>query len=78
MPTCITSTHTKFLVPQNRLQKALRECRRALDLDPLSQIMNTNFAVTLMINRQYDLAAAQFKHAQEIDPNFAVLNMRLA
>jgi hypothetical protein len=34
--------------------------------------------VTLLINRQYDLAETQFKHAQEIDPNFAVMNMRFA
>jgi tetratricopeptide (TPR) repeat protein len=66
-----------FLVPQNRLSEAIREYRRALDLDPLSQIINTNYGVTLMINRQYDLAEAQFKHAQTVDPNFAVLNFRL-
>jgi serine/threonine protein kinase/Tfp pilus assembly protein PilF len=68
----------EVLVPQNRMQEALREFRRALDLDPLSQIINTNYAVTLSTNRQYDLAAVQFKHAQEVEPNFAVLNMRLA
>jgi serine/threonine protein kinase/Tfp pilus assembly protein PilF len=66
------------LVPQNRMREGLQEFRHALDLDPLSQIINTNYAVALMIDRQYDLAAVQFKHAQEIDPNFAVLNMRLA
>ena len=66
------------LVPQNRMEEALREFRRALDLDPLSQIINTNYAVALLINRQYDLAEAQYKHAQEIDPEFAVLNMRFA
>jgi serine/threonine protein kinase/Tfp pilus assembly protein PilF len=66
------------LVPQNRMREGLQEFRRALDLDPLSQIINTNYAVALMIDRQYDLAAVQFKRAQEIDPNFAVLNMRLA
>ena len=66
------------LVPQNRIEEGMREFRRALDLDPLSQIMNTNYAVTLMINRQYDQAAAQFKHAMQIEPNFAVVNMRFA
>jgi serine/threonine protein kinase/Tfp pilus assembly protein PilF len=66
------------LVPQNRMEEGLREFRRALDLDPLSQIINTNYAVALLVNRQYDLAETQFKHAQEIDPNFAVMNMRFA
>jgi predicted Zn-dependent protease len=36
------------LVPQKRLPEALREYRQALDLDPLSQIMNTNYAVRRM------------------------------
>jgi eukaryotic-like serine/threonine-protein kinase len=67
-----------FLVPQKRLTEAISEYRRALDLDPLSQIINTNYGVALMINRQYDLAEAQFKHAQTVDPSFAVLNFRMA
>jgi serine/threonine-protein kinase len=69
--------HT-FLIPQKRSDEAIREYRKALDLDPLSQIINTNYAVGLMVARQYDLAAAQFKQAQQLDPNFAVLNLRMA
>jgi serine/threonine protein kinase/Tfp pilus assembly protein PilF len=68
----------QFLVPHKRLTEAISEYRRALDLDPLSQIINTNYGVALMINRQYDLAEAQFKHAQTVDPNFPVLYFRLA
>jgi hypothetical protein len=30
------------------------------------------------MNGQYDLAEAQFKRTAEIDPNFAVLNLRMA
>ena len=66
------------LVPQKRLQEAIQEYRRALDLDPLSQIINTNYAVTLIIDGQYDLAAVQFKHTQELDPTFPVMNLRVA
>jgi serine/threonine protein kinase/Tfp pilus assembly protein PilF len=66
------------LIPAMRMQKALREYRRAVDLDPLSPIINTNYAMALMINGQYDLAEAQFKRTAEIDPNFAVLNLRMA
>ena len=65
------------LVPQARFAEALREYRRALDLDPYSQIINTNYAVTLLMNHQYDLAEAQFKHALGVDPDFAVLNLRI-
>jgi Tfp pilus assembly protein PilF len=67
-----------LLVPQKRFEEALREYRRALDLDPLSPIVNTNYAVTLMIARQYDAAAAQFKVAQALDPSFKPMNLRLA
>jgi serine/threonine-protein kinase len=66
------------LVPQKRFAEALTEYRRALELDPLSPIMNTNYGVALIINRQYDLAEAQFKHALTLDPNFGVLNLRMA
>jgi serine/threonine protein kinase/Tfp pilus assembly protein PilF len=66
------------LVPMKRMQEALLEYRRAVDLDPFSPITNTNYAMALMINGQYDLAEAQFKHTAEIDPNFAVLNLRTA
>ena len=63
---------------QKRNDEALQEFKRALNLDPLSLIINTNYAVALMIARQYDLAEIQFKHTQELDPNFKVLNTRYA
>jgi eukaryotic-like serine/threonine-protein kinase len=67
-----------FLLPQKRLDEALVEFRRALDLDPLSLIINTNYGNALIIARKYDLADAQFRHAQQIDANFAPLNLRMA
>jgi len=66
------------LLPQKRLTEALEEFRKALDLDPFSVIVNTNYSVALTINRQNDLAEAQFKRAQEFDPNNPVLNIRMA
>ena len=65
-----------YLVPLKRYDEAISEFHRALDLDPLSLIINTNYGMTLMIAHQYDLATAQFKHTQGIDPEFPVLNER--
>ncbi len=65
------------LLPQKQLDEALTEFRRALDLDPLSPIINTNYATALMITGKYDEAEAQFRHTQQIDANFAPLNLRM-
>ena len=59
-----------FLVPENRIDEALREMQVALSLDPLSPIMNTNYAATLMIAHRYPEAIAQFQKTLERDPNF--------
>ena len=58
------------LVPQKRLDQALDEFRTALSLDPLSPIVNMNYALTLMMARQYPESLAQFKKTVERDPSF--------
>jgi len=59
------------LVPQKRLDQALDEFRTALSLDPLSPIVNMNYALTLMMARQYPDSLAQFKKVVERDPAFS-------
>ena len=58
------------LLPENRIEQALGEFRTALSLDPLSPIVNTNYAVLLMIAKQYSESEAQFRKATQSDPNF--------
>jgi TolB-like protein/Tfp pilus assembly protein PilF len=60
-----------YLVPMNRIDQALEEMRNALSLDPLSNIVNTNYALLLMIARRYPESQAQFQKVLERDPNFA-------
>src|SRR5208283_68145 len=58
------------LCPLKRIDQALGEYRTALSLDPLSPIVNMNYAVTLMMARRYPESLAQFQKVQELDPGF--------
>jgi serine/threonine protein kinase/tetratricopeptide (TPR) repeat protein len=67
-----------LLVPEKRFDQALEEFRLALSLDPLSPIMNTNYATTLMVAHRYPEALAQFQKTLERDPNFGPAHHKLA
>jgi serine/threonine protein kinase/tetratricopeptide (TPR) repeat protein len=67
-----------LLVPEKRFDQALDEFRLALSLDPLSPIMNTNYAVTLMDAHRYPEALAQFRKTLDRDPNFPPAHHKLA
>jgi Tfp pilus assembly protein PilF len=56
------------LCPLGRLEEAVSEMKKAIELDPLSGIVNTNFGLTLYLARRYDEALAQFRKVNEIDP----------
>ena len=65
-----------YLVPMGRTDDALKEFRSALSLDPLSPIVNTNYAYTLYIAHRYDDALQQFRKTYDIDPNFVVAHRK--
>ena len=67
-----------FLIPENRVNEALHEFQIALSLDPLSPIVNTNYAATLMVARRYPEAIAQFQKTLERDPNFGPAHLKLS
>jgi eukaryotic-like serine/threonine-protein kinase len=67
-----------LLVPQKRFDQAFEEFHVALALDPLSPIMNTNYAVVLMDAHRYPEALAQFQKAIERDPNFKPAHHKLS
>jgi serine/threonine-protein kinase len=67
-----------FLVPQKRFDQALEEFPLALSLDPLSPIMNTNYATALMDAHRYPEALAQFQKTLDRDPNFRPAHHKLA
>jgi serine/threonine protein kinase/tetratricopeptide (TPR) repeat protein len=60
-----------------RHSEALAEIKRAVELDPLSLIINTNMAWVCYFARDYDRAIENFKKTLEMDPTYAVAHQRL-
>jgi eukaryotic-like serine/threonine-protein kinase len=67
-----------YLVPLKRIDQALEEFRIALSLDPLSSIVNTNYATTLMVAGRYPKSLAQFRKALDRDPGFGPAHYKLS
>jgi eukaryotic-like serine/threonine-protein kinase len=67
-----------FLVPEKRIDQALEEFRVALSLDPLSSIINTNYATVLMVAHRYPESLAQYQKTLERDPNFGPAHYKLS
>jgi serine/threonine-protein kinase len=59
-----------FLYPLGRVEQALAEMRRALELDPLDPFYNTLAGYLLHCTRQVEPAVAQLQHAIDLDPTF--------
>jgi tetratricopeptide (TPR) repeat protein len=53
-----------------RSSEAIAEFRKAQSLDPLSLVINTEFATHLVIARRYDEAIEQARKTIELDPYF--------
>jgi TolB-like protein/Flp pilus assembly protein TadD/predicted Ser/Thr protein kinase len=61
-----------------RSQEAQAELKRALDLDPLSVVINWNMGTGLFFfTRQYDQAIEQERKTLELDPNFMLAHVFL-
>jgi TolB-like protein/Flp pilus assembly protein TadD len=58
------------LAALGRFNEAIAEGKRAIELDPLSPIINSDLGETLYLARRYDEAIAQLRRAVEIDPTF--------
>jgi eukaryotic-like serine/threonine-protein kinase len=68
----------EFLISQNRLDQALEELRTAMSLDPLSPILNTNYASVLTMAHRYEESLAQFQKALQADPGFKPAHYKLS
>jgi len=66
------------LTPQKRFDDAIAEYHKALELDPLSAIINTNLGFGLMIAHHFDEAREQFRKTLQLDPTFRVALERSA
>jgi Tfp pilus assembly protein PilF len=67
-----------YLIPEKRIDQALEEFRIALSLDPLSSIVNTNYATALMVAGRYPESLAQFRKALDRDPGFGPAHYKLS
>jgi serine/threonine protein kinase/tetratricopeptide (TPR) repeat protein len=67
-----------FLAPQNRMNESLQHFQTALSLDPLSGIVNTNYAMVLVEAHQYPEALAQYQKVLARDSNFDPAHYKLS
>jgi eukaryotic-like serine/threonine-protein kinase len=65
------------LIPEARMDEAVREIQRALALEPASLAINGNYGGTLMFARRYPEAKAQLDTALAMDPNFLLTHTRM-
>jgi len=66
--------YAEYLRAVGRQEEGLTEMKRALELDPLSLIINAGLGWEYVFMRQYDRAMAQCRKTLEMDPRF--LNTR--
>ena len=66
-----------YLKAVGRSGEALKEMKRALDLEPTSLVMNSFWGETLYFAGRYDEAIEQCRKTIEMDPNFAVAHWHL-
>ena len=68
----------EFLNARKRMDESLAEFRTALSLDPLSPIVNTNYALALGIAHRYDESLQQFQKTLQSDPQFRPAHYKLS
>ncbi len=62
--------YSMSLLRTGRFEEAIAEAKQALELDPLSLIINRNLGDAFYHARQYDQAIEQERKTMELDPNF--------
>ncbi len=66
-----------FLAARGRHPEAIRTVRQALELDPVSLIVNANLGLQYYWARRYDEAVDQLLRTKELDPAFPPTQMTL-
>jgi len=59
-----------YLAPMGRMQEAITENKKALELDPLSLPINNFMAMTYMFAGDYEKSYQQFQHTIAMEPTF--------
>ncbi len=65
------------LAAMERMDEALSEIKLALELDPLSRVINLNLARILHFARQFDAAIKQCRKTIEMFPDYLIAHRRL-
>ena len=68
----------QFLSILGRRQESEAAYRRALEIEPASLVINSNYGTSLMYARRYDEAVAQLNRTLELDENFMGTHFQLA
>ena len=79
-PNYATAHHwfgNSLLVTLGRFDEAIKQGERAVELDPLSLIINADLGSSLMIARRYDEAIAQLRRTLALDGNFGYAHWNL-
>ncbi len=66
-----------YLTAMGRLEEAVHEMKKALELEPASLVMNTFMGATLYYAGRYDEAIDQCRRTIQMDPNFAAAHWHL-
>jgi eukaryotic-like serine/threonine-protein kinase len=71
-PNYATARHwySVYLATVGRFDESVNQARKAVELDPLSLIINANLGTRLDEARRYDEAADQCRKTLDMDPNF--------
>ncbi|MFQ5771460.1 MAG: protein kinase, partial [bacterium] len=70
--------YSEFLTLMERYDEAIQEGQRAMELDPLSPIVNTNLASTFVFMRQNEKAIKGFKNILLLEPDYLVAHFFLS
>ncbi len=73
-----TSWYSLYLGGRGRSDEAVAEAKRALDLDPVSAVMNFNLAEQLYFARRFDEAIEQCHKTLDMDPSFSITHSLLS
>jgi serine/threonine protein kinase/tetratricopeptide (TPR) repeat protein len=65
--------YSTILIAQGRVDEALEQDKKAMELDPLSTIINWNSIGTLVLAHRFDAALVQARHALEVSPEAELL-----
>jgi DNA-binding winged helix-turn-helix (wHTH) protein/TolB-like protein/Tfp pilus assembly protein PilF len=66
-----------LLAALGRHEEAIAHAQRAIELDPLSLVINADGGMVLLFARRSGEAQAQFQRALDLDPNFAYVRFGL-